>query len=119
MLRQRQPSVKTDDTEPAVREQVNDRPDRVMLVLDRGPRHDRTAEQTIVRVRWFRGKVFADLREHYRAEDGTTRPTKRGATIREHELDDVIEALVAARAVMAASALAGLLGEPPPSSLAA
>ena len=41
----------------------------------------------------YEGKPFTDIRVFYRAQDGELRPTKKGCSIRDRELAQVLAAL--------------------------
>lgn len=62
--------------------------EHVLLELPRG-------ENDVVRVtrKTYEGKPFTDIRVHYRADDGELRPTKKGCSVRDRELTEVIAAL--------------------------
>jgi hypothetical protein len=78
-----------------------ERPDLPLLTLDRGKPEDPTRNQNVVRIRWYRGHGFVDMRSIFRhPETGETRITKRGLTVRRGELDEVIQALTRAREIL-------------------
>lgn len=64
-------------------------PDRVLATLTRKD----GAEELRVSVRSYNGVRFADLRLHYRADDGSMRPTSKGVTVRRNEIAAVQSAL--------------------------
>jgi hypothetical protein len=62
--------------------------EHVLLELPRG-------ETDVLRVtrKTYQDKPFTDIRVFYRADDGELRPTKKGCSVRDRELADVIAAL--------------------------
>jgi transcriptional coactivator p15 (PC4) len=62
--------------------------EHVVLELRRG-------ENDVLRVtrKTYEGKPFTDVRVYYRADDGELRPTKKGCSIRDRELPQVLTAL--------------------------
>lgn len=69
---------------------MTDPADHVVLELPRG-------EADVLRVTrrpgYQGGKPFTDVRIFFRGDDGELHPTKKGATVRDHELGQVIDAL--------------------------
>jgi hypothetical protein len=62
--------------------------EHVLLELRRG-------ESDVLRVvrKTYEGKPFTDLRVFFRADDGQLRPTKKGCSIRDREVAEVVAAL--------------------------
>ena len=56
----------------------------------------RDGERLIVAWREFNGFRYLDLRVHYRASDGTWKPTKTGITVKRSELVSVADAMAEA-----------------------
>jgi hypothetical protein len=73
--------------------------DYIVVELPRG-------ENDVLRVtrRIYEGKPFTDLRVYFRGTDGALHPTKKGTSIRDRELPDVLAAL---------QRIAGKVGTPP------
>ncbi len=65
----------------------------LVLQLPRGPREDAEREQLQLRVRTYNGRPFVDARIRYRGESGDYLPTRKGVTIRIHEVQEVRAAL--------------------------
>lgn len=76
------------DKAARARSNVSDPADHVVLELPRGE-----ADMLRVTRRSYQGKPFTDVRIFFRGDDGELHPTKKGATIRDYELGQVIEAL--------------------------
>jgi hypothetical protein len=53
-----------------------------------------------LQVRTFNGARYVDLRLHERDDDGTSRPTIKGLTLRPSELDQVLAALERAKHIL-------------------
>jgi hypothetical protein len=60
----------------------------IVLELPRG-------ESDVVRVtrKMYEGRPFTDVRVFFRGSDGAMHPTKKGCSVRDHELADVVDAL--------------------------
>jgi len=55
-------------------------------------------EELRISIDTYRGRRYINVRIWYQAEDGSFRPTKRGVTIRENEIEKAIKALRLAKA---------------------
>ncbi len=71
----------------------------------------RRGETEVLRVtrKLYGEKPFTEVRVYFRTDDGALRPTKRGCSIRDRELWNVIDAL---------QRIAGKVGSTPPASTA-